>query len=242
MKHDDWISSDTMRAISKILPLDDPNNPINLARAAAAEEARKAAEAAASQPVAPPAPNPALAANLQKLAQIEKLAEAIAPSRKKRRKRRRIVARVPKNETSLERHQRLCTICDHEDREDIEADFLNWLPAGNIAHHYDLDYRAVYRHARATGLFAEREQNLRGALSLIVEHASTANITGGTVLRAIRAYSCLDRTGHWTDPPVHVVVSSGSQLAAPKPAAKSRTKTIEVLPPSQNPPERGSDE
>ncbi len=37
MNHDDWIASDTMRAIAKILPPDDPNNPRNLTRAAAAQ-------------------------------------------------------------------------------------------------------------------------------------------------------------------------------------------------------------
>jgi len=232
MKYEDWMASDTMQAISKILPPDDPNNPINLARAAAAAE-KAAAEAAAQAQAA--ADSTSRAEQIQKLEQIEKLVEAADPSiARKRRKRRRRTARVPKSETPLERHERLCTICDHEDREDIEADFLNWLPAERIASHYDLDYQAVYRHARATGLFTEREHNLRGALGLIVERASTARITGGTVLRAIRAYSSLDHTGRWTDPPVHVVVSSGSQLAQPKPAARSRTKPIEVLPPSED--------
>ena len=240
MKHEDWLASDTMRALAKILPPDDPNNPRNLARAAAAAE--KAAAQAPTPASVQPAP-PAVE-EIQRLEQIEKLVEAIDPSvARKRRKRhaRRRASRAPQNETPLERHQRLCTICAHDDREDIEADFLNWLPAEDIADTYDLDYQAVYRHARATGLFTERERNLRGALGLIVERASTARINGGNVLRAIRAYSLLDRNGRWTDPPTHVVVSSGSELAQPKSAARSRAKTIEVLPQSQNSSAGGSE-
>jgi hypothetical protein len=229
MTHDDRLTSDTMRALAKLLPPDDPNHPRNLARAAAAAEASKAAEAEA----APPVPE-----QIQKLEQVEQLVEAIDPSlarkRRKRRARRR-VSRAPQNESALERHLRLCTVCNHDDREDIEDDFLNWLPAEDIADNYDLDYQAVYRHARATGLSDQRENNLRSALGLIVERASTARITGGNVLRAIRAYSCLDRTGRWTDPPMHVVVSSGSELAQPKPAGRSRAQTIEVLPPAEEP-------
>ena len=242
MKYEDWMASDTVRAISKILPLDDPNNPISVARAAAAAEpaekaadARKPAEAAAAPAAANSKPE---AEEIQKLERIEKLVEAIDPSvarkRRKRRVRRR-VPRVPQDETPLERHQRLCTICDHEDREDIEADFLNWLPADDIADTYDLDRHAVYRHARATGLFAGRERNLRGALGLIVERASSAQVTAGNVLRAIRAYSCLDHDGRWTDPPAHVVVSSGAQLAQAEPAAAGRSKIVEVLPPGNDP-------
>ena len=239
MKHEDWLTSDAMRALAKILPPDDPNNPRNLARAAAA------AEKAAAQLPAPASVQAAAPAveEIQKLEQVEKLIETIDPSvaRKRRNRRIRRASPAPQNETPLERHQRLCTICAHDDREDIEADFLNWLPAEDIADTYDLDYQAVYRHARATGLFTERERNLRGALGLIVERASTARINGGNVLRAIRAYSLLDRNGRWTDPPTHVVVSSGSELAQPKSAARSRAKTIEVLPQSQNSSAGGSE-
>ena len=78
MKYEDWMASDTMRAIAKILPRDDPNNPINLARAAAAAE-KAAAQAAAQAQAA--ANSTSAAEEIQKLEQIEKLVEAAAASR-----------------------------------------------------------------------------------------------------------------------------------------------------------------
>jgi len=215
MKHDDWITSDTMRALAKILPPDDPNNPINLARAAAAAESAARAQqatqlsAAPSPDVAEPQPPPA------------------KPRRKRRLRSRRVAAPAPPNESALERHQRLCTICNHEDREAIEEEFVNWYPPDATAEEYGIEWRAIYRHAHATGIFSARERNLRSALGHIVEQANSVTPTIDGVLRAIRAYSCLDRDGRWTEPPARVVVSSGSHLAPETPLAQA-PRTIDL--------------
>lgn len=229
MNYEDWMASDTMRAIAKILPPDDPNNPRNLARAA--EAARKAAEAAAAaSPVnvspsaeAPPPPE---------VQPIDALEPAPAPKKRRKRRKPRVRQRsapVRTRESARSRHERVCTVCNHEERDAIDEEFVNWFRADDIAAVYDLDERAVYRHARATGLHAARERNVRAVLGHILERATIVTPTVDGILRAVRAYSCLDRQGRWTEPPAHVVVSSGAQLARAKVIADSE-KVLQVLP------------
>jgi hypothetical protein len=63
---------------------------------------------------------------------------------------------------NLERHERYCKICRHEQREAIEQDFIAWHSPEEIARDYRLaDRRGVYRHAHATGLFEKRDRNIR---------------------------------------------------------------------------------
>jgi hypothetical protein len=90
-------------------------------------------------------------------------------------------------EAMLERHRAQCRICRHEKREEIEADFLDWVPAGEIAEEYKLgSHRAVYRHAHAFGLFDRRRGFVERALDNIIERSGEAKITAGAVVAAIR--------------------------------------------------------
>jgi len=120
---------------------------------------------------------------------------------------------------SLARHERKCSICRHPDREAIEESFREWDDAFDIAEDFGLkDTRTVYRHARATGLLERRRQNLRSMLDNILEHSLTS-VTADSVLRAIRAYSCLDEYGRWTEPPSRVVFTA--ERPAPQQALRS---------------------
>jgi hypothetical protein len=128
---------------------------------------------------------------------------------------------------ALSRHQRKCLICRHPDREDIEDDFLHWGNVWKLAQYYKIDdYRSIYRHARATGLLERRRTNFRSALDQIIENAADAKVTGDTVIRAIRAYSCLDKEGRWAEPPTQVVFTvvrtSSSGAAASTTTSSSR--------------------
>jgi len=109
----------------------------------------------------------------------------------------------------LARHERKCLICHHEDREAIEEEFIHWRSVWQIARQYGIeDYRSIYRHARATGLLEIRRENIRAALDNIVEHSDGAKVSGEAMLRAMRAYSCIDNSGRWIDPPSRVVFTS----------------------------------
>src|SRR6202022_3357470 len=89
---------------------------------------------------------------------------------------------------SLRRHQRLCTVCNHPDREAIESDFLRWGRPSQIAITYNIRDRAsMYRAAHATGLFALRTRNLRWVLERMLERVLERVHEIGATLKRIKA-------------------------------------------------------
>src|SRR5277367_4731468 len=120
------------------------------------------------------------------------------------------------------RHARKCCICRHPLREEIESDFLLWRNPRQIMEEYELAHHAaIYRHAHATGLATLRRENAYSALDLIIEKVKDAPITGHTIIRAMRAYSCLTPKGRWIDPPS----ASSTKSAAPLPQLPTMPST-----------------
>ena len=115
----------------------------------------------------------------------------------------------------FDHHRRLCTICKHPMRNAMEEEFLHWASPDAIAHHYSVGWRSVYRHAHATGLFEKRGRNLRSALGHIIEHANHVSPSADSIIRAVRAYSCVTRDGKWVEPATRVIVSSGNPAGIP---------------------------
>ena len=128
--------------------------------------------------------------------------------------RRRTAASLPKRElTPIERHARKCIICKHDQREEIEEDFLQWGHPDSITQTYQLvNYRTIYRHAHATGLMEQRTMNLRFACESVVEHSSAVVPSADALLRAIRMCTRINNRGEWHEPPSHVIVSSGGRI------------------------------
>jgi hypothetical protein len=119
---------------------------------------------------------------------------------------------------SLLRHQRKCRICNHENREEIESRFLLWENARDLVEEFGLGHRSLlYRHATAISLLDQRKENFTSVLDSIVEQCESAPVTGATILRAIRAYSCLKAHGRWVDLPQRVVKRVNESTAAPPP-------------------------
>ena len=182
-----------------------------------------------------------------------------APARTFKRRPRRpprtpasIAARVPARElTSLERHARKCQICKHPDREEIDQEFLRWQHPIFIAEEFNLpETRIIYAHARATGLFDRRGQNVRCALEFFIEEANRVDPSGDTIVRAIRAYTRINARGEWHEPPSHMIYTTMNQNVAnqlnvavqtpPPPhvasaAAESRPPAIDLDPPPSAP-------
>jgi hypothetical protein len=85
------------------------------------------------------------------------------------------------------RHRAQCRICRHAQRGAIEQEFLDWVPAREIAEEYKLgSHRAVYRHAHALALFRARRGYIERALDNIIERSGEAKITAASVVSAIR--------------------------------------------------------
>jgi len=101
---------------------------------------------------------------------------------------------------NLGRHKRNCSICAHERCEEIEGEFVAWRSPSVIAGDFGLsDRSSVYRHARAFGLFAKRQRNVRAALERIIEHAGDVDVSASAVVAAIQAYSKINAAGQWIE-------------------------------------------
>lgn len=108
-------------------------------------------------------------------------------------------------------HRRRCSVCCHPERQAIEEAFLDWGNVSRLTEEYHLPGRtAIYRHARALGLDARREGNLRRVLERIMEKSSTARPSADAVIRAVELYARLNTTHGWTEPP-----ASENQIATP---------------------------
>jgi hypothetical protein len=108
---------------------------------------------------------------------------------------------------TLERHARKCAICNHPDRADLEEDFVSWRNAELIQKDYDLpNFRTIYTHARATGLYERRRQNLRFAAELLIVHSDQAKSGPDTILRAIHTCAYLNGSGGWVEPTKRVII------------------------------------
>ena len=104
------------------------------------------------------------------------------------------------------RHSRKCKICRHSDREDMEQEYRDWRSPYEIAQDYKVQPRALYRHLEAMGLPAKRSASVRMILERILERGAETPITGDTILRAVRAYTCLTDDIKWVEPERHPVV------------------------------------
>jgi hypothetical protein len=135
---------------------------------------------------------------------------------------------------ALERHSRRCIICHHPEREAIEEEFLHWRAPWKLAEDYNLaDYRTIYRHARAAGLLLQRRENLHSGLDAFVEAVDDVKFTGDTILRAMRAYSCIDRHGRWTEIPTRVSISTFKDVRpaqSPAPYPEDDSDVIDIEP------------
>jgi len=136
----------------------------------------------------------------------------------------------------LERHSRRCIICHHPEREAIEEEFVHWRAPWKLSQDYKLaDYRTVYRHARAAGLLLQRRERLHSALDAFVESVDDVTFTGDTILRAMRAYSCIDSHGRWTEIPTQVQFSTSTdphptQSPAPYPRSGTDSDILDIAP------------
>jgi hypothetical protein len=98
------------------------------------------------------------------------------------------------------RHQRNCSVCAHQQREEIESAFIGWRSPAAITEEFGLADRAsVYRHAHALNLFEKRKRNIRAALERIIEKAGEVDVTASAVVAAVQAYAKINAAGEWID-------------------------------------------
>lgn len=122
---------------------------------------------------------------------------------------------------NMNKHESHCTVCRHPEREAIEQEFIHWLSPRATADDFEIDVRAIYRHAHAFNLFAVRNRKIRFVLSHALERAEhAAPPTPADLNRMVRTFTRVNDDGQWIEPPAHVIVSSGSLAAAPRDSAQ----------------------
>jgi hypothetical protein len=183
-------------------------------------------------------PTPAAPPKLRKEA---KKSEAHKSSARRRRRTRPLqrassknfaLAAPPPTESEASHHSRKCTICHHPDRAAIEDDFVNWINISDISLEFDVPERSIRCHSRATRLYERRRAKYHAALDLIIEDASQVLSTGDTIIRAIRAASCLDDSGRWVEPPKRVIFTTEHAYA---PALPPHPPAPNFAPAKENP-------
>lgn len=98
-------------------------------------------------------------------------------------------------------HARKCSICRHPQRSEIEQAFLDWQCISSIATEFQLSGRnALYRHARAVGLLANRNRAVRSALARIIEKVCDVEPDAAAIVRAIEIFAHINDQGEWIAP------------------------------------------
>jgi hypothetical protein len=123
---------------------------------------------------------------------------------------------------ALERHKARCHICRHAQRQEIEEDFLDWTSPREIAETYGLaDFRAIYRHANALGLFDQRRTNIQRATDRIIEQVGEVEVNALAVVAAIR--TALNEERQWLESIRRLMnhnLCDGEQPASPERLAR----------------------
>jgi hypothetical protein len=136
---------------------------------------------------------------------------------------------TPVEGMNMNRHESHCSVCQHPRRDFIEEEFIHWCSPQATADDFEIDVRALYRHARAFNLIAIRNRKIRGVLSHVLERAEhVATPSPDAIIRAVRAFTRVNDDGDWHEPPSHVVVSSGSRAAAQPLATSDPSDAIDI--------------
>jgi len=141
----------------------------------------------------------------------------------KKRTRRKTIRKTPRL-SPRQLHEAHCGICRSKLRDEIDEEFVHWHYVGDIAKEYQIERRAIYRHAHATGLFAIRACNIRDALGHVIHFAENADVTGDTIVRAVRTFAHINAAGEWAPPPTHFIITNRGTVQAENrggPARKS---------------------
>lgn len=145
-----------------------------------------------------------------------------SPRRTCRAEARRAHAEAP----SSSRHNRKCRVCRHPERVEIEREFIHWRSPEVIAREYGIAHHsAIYRHAHATGLFAQRATHLKLSLGPLIEKSMAVPVTADSIVRAVALCARLNDDGEWINSPKHVV-HHRSQDAPPEPSGGKRNPKL----------------
>ena len=109
-----------------------------------------------------------------------------------------------------ERHSRRCIICHHPEREAIEEEFVHWRAPGSSLRTTSSTTTAPSTATPAPPACSSSAANVCTPPWTPSSIRRRRNFHGDTILRAMRAYSCIDSHGRWTEIPTQVEFSTSN--------------------------------
>ena len=105
-------------------------------------------------------------------------------------------------------------ICTSDYREEMDELFVNWHNVSQIAKEYNTP-----RRTRSIVTRTPLDYSPSAIATFVVRWGSSSiapkpsrDITGDSVIRAVRTLAHINESGEWVNPPTHVIVSSGAAL------------------------------
>jgi hypothetical protein len=102
------------------------------------------------------------------------------------------------------RHEKLCSVCRHPKREDIEQAYIDWTSPTRMAKEYGLTRDSIYRHVRYAGLAPKRDRNIRAALGRLIERADEVKPNAGSIVYACHTLARINSAGQLVDRSEHL--------------------------------------
>lgn len=99
---------------------------------------------------------------------------------------------ITKLAPDTERHRRKCAICQHPELQDLEADYLKWVPISTICEQYQVNERALYRHVEALDLQERKKENRKQLYFKILERMPLDQIKVSDAIAAARLLEQLE--------------------------------------------------
>jgi hypothetical protein len=111
------------------------------------------------------------------------------------------MTRTTKAEQSVSpTHASRCRVCQHKNREEIDARILSWDNVAAIARENGVTVFSLRRHMRSTSLIEQRNGNVRAGLAQLAEKGiASRRVPPSVALGALVALSKLDSAGAWVD-------------------------------------------
>jgi hypothetical protein len=139
-----------------------------------------------------------------------------------------------------ERHTRKCVICRRKDRDAIDLSFLMWRSPASIAQSRGIpaQTRNIYRHARATGLYAFRRLEFLRAAETVIENSlpDSRHPNSYAVIRAAKLCAGFDVNGE----PIRHARLRAARAHAPSSAHASKNESAAAAgTPQPSPPATG---
>lgn len=106
-------------------------------------------------------------------------------------KRKAELLLVPKG-IDVVRHSKICTICKHEQKEDLEEAYLTWEPIMGICEQYGVAYKSLNQHVKVLGLDMKKLKNRKRLYLKVMESVQLGDVSASEAIAASKLLEQLE--------------------------------------------------